>query len=294
MELRRLRYFLAMAEELHLGRAAERAHIEESPLSRSLTQLEASLGVQLFFRSRHGTRLTPAGEALKEHATQLLIDFERAKRAVRLAGGVQLTLRVGIADGLAQPRLSALFAQWRETEPSIPLQVSELHSSHLQEALVTEHLDVGFSFGIGSPRGVSAEPSWQEPVVVVVPSGHPLATRRTLRVAEVIRHPLVMCSRRFKPGFSEQIDALVKRYGERVRVIDRADTLAGVIVKVGSGYGLGFADAAHASTLQRPDVAMVPLANGGARITTFALTKLDRDDDLSPAIQRFVGMARMV
>ena len=100
MDIRHLRYFLALAEELHFGRAAERAHIEQSPLSRTISQLEDELGVPLFIRSRQGTTLTPAGEALREPAREILTAIEQARRKVAAVGGLPAVLRIGLSDGL--------------------------------------------------------------------------------------------------------------------------------------------------------------------------------------------------
>lgn len=294
MDVRRLRHFLALAEELHFGRAAARAHIEQSPLSRSISQLEDELGVQLFIRSRQGTKLTPAGQVLRSHANQILIAIERAARAVAEVEGLPAVLRIGLSDGLAHPRLSVLFQRWREADPPIRLRILELPSFQQHEALLTERIDVGFSFGAARVDGLLVESLWHDPVVVAAPQGHVLAQAAKLTFAAIADHPLVLCHTHHKPGLRAQLDTMLQARGISPETVEQAETLAGMIVKIGAGCGLGFLDASHAQTLLRPDVVMVPLAEGGAYLTTYALTKADRYDALTPAIEKFLALARAV
>ena len=117
IELRHLRYFIAVAEELNFTRAAERVHIDQTPLSRAVRDLEDELGVQLFVRKPRRLLLTPAGARLLEEAHKLFIRFERTKRAVRQTHSLyQAPLRIGVADGISQPLLSECFLkQIRDT-----------------------------------------------------------------------------------------------------------------------------------------------------------------------------------
>jgi len=290
MDVRHLRYFLALAEEQHFGRAAAHAHIEQSALSRNISQLEDDLGVPLFVRSRQGTTLTPAGTALREHARLILTNFERAKRAVAAVGGLPPILHVGLSDGLVQPRLSELFHRWREVEPTVPLQITELPSYAQQDALQTEHIDIALGFGAASDS-LAVEPLWHDPVVVVVPHDHVLAQAETLAFSDISECPLVLCHPRVKPGLRAQIDAILQGAGIDPNPMETADSPAGMIVRVGAGRGLGFLDANHAQTVHRPDVVMVPLAEPEAILTTFALTKREREDAMAPAIRRFIALA---
>lgn len=290
MDVRHLRYFLALAEELHFGRAAARAHIEQSPLSRTITQLEDELGVVLVNRSRQGNTLTPAGQALRDHAEQILTSIERARRIVTGIGGLPPLLTIGLADGLVQPRLSMLFQRWRQVEPLAPLHIRELPAFEQHEALQTERVDIGLTFGMGQASGMVVEPIWSDPVVVAVPRTHPLASAASLTLDQVTAHTLVLCHPRAKPGLRAQIDALLQ--GRQPTLAEPADTPAGMIAKVGAGCGLGFLDANHGATLQREDVVIVPLAEPQAQLTVFAVTKAGRDDRVSPFMARFVALAR--
>lgn len=294
MDVRHLRYFLALAEELHFGRAAARAHIEQSPLSRSISQLEDELGVPLFIRSRQGTKLTPAGQALRSHVYLILTAIERATRAVAEIGGLQAVLRIGLSDGLAHPRLSVLFQRWREADPPAQLRIIEVPSYQQHDALKTERIDLGLSFGVNRFDGVTAESLWHDPIVMAVPHEHELAKAVSLTFEMACAYPLVLCRARQKPGWRAQIDTMLHVRGLVPAKVEEAETLAGVIVKVGAGDGLGFLDASHAQTLKRPDVTMVPLAELGAYLTTYALTKIGRQDALVPAIEQLLALARTV
>jgi DNA-binding transcriptional LysR family regulator len=290
MEVRHLRYFLALAEELHFGRAAARAHIEQSPLSRSITQLEEELGVVLLNRSRQGNTLTPAGQALREYAAQILTTIERARRTVTDIGGLPPLLTVGLADGLVQPRLSELFRRWRDAEPQAALRIRELPAFEQHEALQTERVDIGLTFGMNQTSGMVLEPIWSDPIVVAVPCEHPLAGAGALTLRAVVAHTLVLCHPRAKPGLRAQLDGLLQ--GWQPTLAEPAGTPAGMIAKVGAGCGLGFLDANHARTLQRDDVVMVPLAEPQARLTVCAATKAGRNDKLSALVARVIALAR--
>lgn len=118
IELRHLRHFIAVAEELNFRRAAERVHIDQTPLSRTIRDLEDQLGVQLFVRAPRKLHLTPAGLRLLKEAHKVFIRIERAYRAVRDTDArFRAPLRIGVADGIAQPKLSECIVRWREVAP---------------------------------------------------------------------------------------------------------------------------------------------------------------------------------
>jgi DNA-binding transcriptional LysR family regulator len=127
VELRHLRCFIAVAEELHFARAAARLHIEQSPLSRIIKELEYRLGVQLFERTTRRTRLTWAGKVLLEEARRVLTVVDQAKASVKsAAAGYRGRIRVALSDGIPQARLAALLAQCREEEPEVEICLSEV------------------------------------------------------------------------------------------------------------------------------------------------------------------------
>ena len=127
MELRHLRCFIVLAEELHFTRAADRLHIEQSPLSRIIKELEDELGVLLFTRDRRGTQLTQAGAVFLQDVRRVFTMLEQAcENAKAVSAGFRGSLRIAVSDGAVDPRLSAFLARCREEEPEIEIRLSEV------------------------------------------------------------------------------------------------------------------------------------------------------------------------
>lgn len=216
MELRHLRYFIAVAEELNFRRAAERVHIDQTPLSRAIRDLEDTLGVVLFVRSPRKLELTPAGVKLLKQARHLFIRLERMKRSVRETDArYRGPLRVGVADGIAQPRLTECFANWQTLAPDVPLELTELSATELLAALRREEVDVGFSFGVPDTGGIVQEAAWSYPLAALLPLKHELATRETLSVSELLAFPMIACHLDRLPGLRHQMDAVRRQYATR-------------------------------------------------------------------------------
>jgi DNA-binding transcriptional LysR family regulator len=158
LELRLLRYFVAVAEELHFARAAERLGVEQSPVSRAMRDLESQLGVQLFDRSAHQTRLTWAGQVFLG-CRRVLATVEQAVSAAKAAAqGYQGYLRIAICDSLAQPRIATLLARSREEEPELEIRVFELPFAQQLKGLHNDLLDIGFALSDAVSEGLVAEP----------------------------------------------------------------------------------------------------------------------------------------
>lgn len=288
MELRHLRYFIAVAEELNFRRAAERIHIDQTPLSRAIRDLEDILGVVLFVRSPRKLELTPAGVKLLEQARHLFIRLKRVKRSVRETDArYREPLRVGVADGIAQPRLIECFVNWRTLSPDVPLELTELSATELLAALRREEVDVGFSFGAPDAEGIVQEAAWSYPLVALLPFDHELATRDPLSVSELLAFPMIACHLGRLPGLRHQMDAVRRKYATRPIISGEARTLAGYVTRIAAGLGVGVADEGHMQTLCRNDVVVVPLVEK-IRIVTYVLHKQQRYG--SPdAMQRFLA-----
>ena len=294
VELRHLRYFRAVAEEENFRRAAERVHVDQSPLSRSERELEHLIGVELFVRSRRGTRITPAGTKMLEEVNDIFDAIEDAFQAVRkVAGRQRLFLRVGIADGLAQLRLSQCLSQWRGAVPQIGIQLSECRATRLADALRREEIDIGLSFGVEDMEGVAQEPAWSDTIVVVLPAAHALASRETLSIDEVIGQALIVYDPAHKPGLCRQLDTLIRGHAgsQCLTVAGMASSLSGFITQIGAGYGIGLADTGHLQMLARPDIAIVPLEDRSATLTTYVLWK-EPTTALDTSVQQFLAHVR--
>lgn len=287
--VRHLRHFRYVASTLNLHRAADDIPTDVTSLSRTIKQLEDRLGVALFVREPHGLRLTPAGEALKARSDDLVGNFEQVVRMVKQTyAGMHLPLRVGIADGLAQPLMSQRFAEWRRREPSVGLEMSEVSAAGITQGLRREELDVGLSFGAPMDKGIVQEAVWSYPVVVLVPAGHVLAAEPGLTLKQVAAQPLVVCHPHHKPGVHRQVAALIRRHNNNPHVVDQAQSLGGFIARIGTGCGIGLADAGHMLTVNRPDIVSIPLLDDTAALTTYVVYRRSRKG-ITPALQRFIA-----
>ncbi|WP_412179469.1 LysR family transcriptional regulator [Variovorax paradoxus] len=288
MEFRHLRYFVAVAEDLSFRRAAERIHIDQSPLSRAIRDLEEELGVPLFVRQPRALQLTPAGLKLLTECRKLLIRLERVKRMVRNTHALyQAPLFIGVADGIAQPKLSECLNRWRLLAPEVPLEIAEMRASELASALRNEEVDVGFSFGVQDDEAIAQTPAWRYRVVALIPRGHELAERTPIPLAELLAFPLLSCNEDRLPGLLAQMQSIVRAYTEQVTVAGAASTLSGYVTRIATGTGVGLADVGHTWALQRDDVLAVPLAEE-EHVTTFVVHKHQRFGLAEPS-RRFLA-----
>lgn len=290
IELRHLRHFIAVAEELSFRRAAERIHIDQTPLSRTVRDLEERIGVALLVRKPRRLQLTPAGAKLLDHARRLLLRLERVKRVVRETDARHREpLRIGVDDSTAQPKLPACLAHWQAIAPDIPLELTEMRTTELLSALRSEEVDAGFSFGLQVDEAIAEQPAWTSPIVAILPLGHELASRETVSLPELLAFPAIACYAAYHPGLCRQMEAILERHSLRPTIAGEARSLAGYVTRVAAGLGVGVADADHMQALQRTDVVAVPLAEP-AHFTTYVLHK-HQPNGLPESLQRFLTHA---
>lgn len=286
MEIRHLRCFVAVAEELHFARAAERLHIEQSPLSRAIKELEEDLGVQLFARTTRSTRLTHAGQLFLEHVPRVFVALEQARGSVKAAAaGYQGQLRVALSDGITPPRLTALLAQCRQEEPEVDIRLFEVPLSKQIRGLHDDLYDVGFAQSAEVGDGILAEPAWSDPLVVAVPARHPLLTYKRVPLDEVLRYPLVMCDPKVCEGYGRQIERILRAVELDPLVAEEVTSLDLMLTLVAAGYALALVGASQVVACRNPDVIGRPLAGRSPMLTTYLLR---RDADPSETLNRFI------
>ena len=262
-------------------------HIEQSPLSRIIKDLEYRLGVQLFERTTRRTRLTWAGSVLLEEARRIFAVVEQAKASVKgAAAGFRGKLRVALSDGVPQSRLAALLAQCREEDPDVEIFLREVPSSVQANGLREDLFDVGFAQTANERDGLLAEPVWQDPLVVVLPARHQLLAHRQIPLDEIARHPLVLCQPEVCEGFWQQLQPVLKPIETQMTIAERVPTLDLLIALVAAGYGLGFSSLARITELNNPDVTTRPLAGDTTMITTYLVR---RDVEPSEQLSRFIN-----
>jgi len=286
MELRHLRYFLAVAEELHFARAAERLHIEQSPLSRAIRELEEELGAQLFVRTSRSTRLTLAGKLLMENAPRVLLALDQARESVKAAAnGFHGRLRVALSDGITPSRLPALLARCREEDPEIEIRLFEVPLAQQLSGLRDDLYDAGFSMADEVGDGIIIEPAWEDELMVAMPARHELLAHRRVPLDEVLQHPLVLGDPAVCEGHAKQIDRILRKQDREPLIEQYVATFDVMMTFVSAGLALGLAGAAHIASSHEPGVVGRPLAGKSPMLTTYLLR---RDAEPSQALARFI------
>ena len=286
MEFRHLRYFLAVAEELHFARAAERLHIEQSPLSRAIRELEEELGAQLFVRTSRSTRLTLAGKLLMENAPRVLLALDQARESVKAAAnGFHGRLRVALSDGITPSRLPALLARCREEDPEIEIRLFEMPLAQQLSGLRDDLYDAGFSMADEVGDGIIIEPAWEDELMVAMPARHELLAHRRVPLDEVLQHPLVLGDPAVCEGHAKQIDRILRKQDREPLIEQYVATFDVMMTFVSAGLALGLAGAAHIASSREPGVVGRPLAGKSPMLTTYLLR---RDAEPSQALARFI------
>ena len=239
MELRQLRYFVAVAEESHFGRAAQRLHMSQPPLSMQIKGLEAELGVELLNRSTRQVALTDAGRAFLERARAILDAVEEAREEARgTERGVQGRLHVGFISSATLSLLPPSIRLFRERFGGVELELKELTSAQQVDALYEGEIKVGLVRLPMRVAGIRFEPVFEEQLVVAVPSGHVLEKLDRVSLEAIVDLPLIFFTRQLIPGFHAQIVELFQRVGAFPKVAQHAVHLQTIVGLVASGVGI--------------------------------------------------------
>ena len=291
MELRHLRCFVALAEELHFTRAAERLHIEQPPLSRAIKELEDDRGVVLFERNRRGTVLTEAGATFLQDVRRVFAVLKQAQENVRaVAAGLSGSLRIAVSDGAIDPRLSALLARCREEEPEIEIRLSEVPLADQLRGLRSGDFSIGFAHTADGGDDIVTEPLWHDPLVVAVPARHPLLSHKAVPLHQLAIYPLVLCDPQACEGYHRELARLLRPLERPPDVAEHVSSLDMMLTLVGAGYGVGFITETRIAASLRPDVVIRPLAMDSAVITTYLLRPAGEDSPVS--VERFIARLR--
>ncbi len=286
MELRHLRYFVTVAEQLHFGRAAQRLGIAQPPLSKQIKALEDQIGVLLLLRTKRRVELTAAGTVFVHEARKILADADRAVHvAQRAARGEIGQLEVGFVSGAVYGKVPSIFRLVRTRYPEISLVLKDLTTEEQIEAIQAHRLDIGL---IRPPVVVSEslvmQVIGQEPLVVVLPSTHRLAKRRKIALETLAGEPFLQVPRHVAPGFYDQFLNICAQAGFLPQIVQEARTTQTIVSLVAVGMGVSIVPASLRS-LQRTGVVYRPL-EGPAPTTELAV--LWRPDDENSALHRFL------
>lgn len=264
MELRHLRYFVAVAEAEHMGRAAATLRVAQSALSRQLQDLEREVGAPLLARHPRGVRLTPAGTVFLDGARATLAHADRAVEEARAAAaGDGGRLRVAPPDfGVRAALVGAMLATFRERHPQARIELVPLPWIEHVDALLQDRIDVGFAVGASSadyPDALVAEAIVDEPLAwALLPASHPLAERPSLSLADVVTAlPMVLSERAAIPVLHDRITDALARRGFVPRIVSAPPAWPAVVQLVAAGAGwclvvAAGADPAPPGTVARP------------------------------------------
>jgi DNA-binding transcriptional LysR family regulator len=293
MELRHLRYFVAVAEEGHVTRAAERLGIQQPPLSQQIHALERELDVQLLRRKPRGVELTPAGRALFDEARAILARADEAIAATkRAAQGEAGRVGVGFTSSASfHPFVPRAIRAFREAHLLVALALEESGTTELVAALRSNQIDAAF---VRSPFGDSPDltvrPLLEEPMVAALPSGHALSTAsQALPLAALAGETFILYRRPVGPGLHDAIIAACDRAGFSPRIGQEAPRMLSTLSLVAAGLGVTVVPASM-SRLEAEGVAYRPL-DPAAQLTA-PLNLAYRRDEISAAVRRFVALVQ--
>src|SRR5258706_5933178 len=244
MELRHLRYFVAVGEDQHYGRAAQRLRVAQPALSRQIQDLEEEIGFKLFDRLARGVKISAAGRLFMEDARRILQQVNEATaRAKRVALGQSGTLRVGFTENASwHGVVPDSFRLFRQRQPDAELQLNPLTSMQQIEAVRSSQLDAGFVFNMPqADRELDQLPVAMQSVALAAPKGHPLTKLKQVRLSDMVDASFVLFPRRESPAFYDQLMHQCFRGGLKTpHVVQEALNEATILSLVSHEMGVGF------------------------------------------------------
>ena len=291
MELRHLRYFVAVAEELHFGRAAERLHMTQQPLSQQIRQLETELGVLLFHRTKRRVQLTEPGLAFLGEARQILLKADRAVEMVRqVAQGESGRLKVGFSGFATYSILPKVLRIFHMRFPHVELELEEMTTSSQVQALQDHQIHLGLMIPPVPDATLTLELILQEPFVVILPETHSLATQPELALRALANESFILVSRHLEPGYYDQCISLFQQAGFSPKVIQKASQKQTILGLVSAGMGVSLAPASIRN-IRRTGVVYSTL---NAPMSEVELAAVWRQDEPSPILQTFLEVIREI
>ncbi len=289
MELRQLRYFTAVAEELSFSRAAERIHISQPPLSRQIAALEAEIGVRLLDRNKHKVALTEAGKAFLDEAHKTLACADNAAVvAVRAASGQVGRLSLGFGGSAAYTFLPTVLRTFRRRYSGVQLSLLNLPMTAQLDAILDRRIDMGMLMMPVLEDAIATSLLMKDRVVVALPSGHALATKRSIRLAALAPYDQVLFTRGGGLGYFSHVMDLCRKAGFVPRVVEETAPMESVIGLVAAGVGIALVPA-MAQKLRIAEVVYRPISESYAAVQ-FAMAW--RKDNTSPALRALLAIAR--
>lgn len=290
MDLKQMRYFLAVAEERNFTRAAERLHMAQPPLTRQMQALEEDIGAPLFVRTSKGVGLTEAGQALLAEVPNLLALAQRAKeRAVLASEGQSGRLDVGIFGSAVLDLIPRILARFHADRPEVKIVLHNLTKHEQIAALRERRISVGFNRLVPPEDDLVIEEVLRESMVVALPARDALAKQAEVSIADLSDCPLILYPRLPIAGLAQQVMQAFHREKAVLRIEQEVEDVLTAVALVAGGFGACVTTASTAS-LRLPGVVYRPLVSKHLR--EIELSCLYRSSDESPVLAAFVSVVR--
>jgi DNA-binding transcriptional LysR family regulator len=288
IELRHLRYFLAVAETLHFSRAAERLGMAQPPLSQQIKQLETIIGHKLFERTTRGVKLTAGGQLLFERARSTLAKIQDDVEQVRRLGrGEEGTLTVGFSGSVMFTSLPAAIQSYRLSYPKVELRLREMSTSAQIAALLDGTLDLAFLRDGDPTEGIRQSTVLKERYVAILPEAHALTRKRSLRLSDLQHEPFVLFERRMGPLAFDRTIACCQNAGFYPNIVQDAPQWPTLVRLVAAGLGVSLAPACLATVTIEGGVYRE--VHASCKSTIDVATKAGSDQTLT---RNFIQVAR--
>jgi DNA-binding transcriptional LysR family regulator len=294
IDLKHLRYFLAVAEERHITRAAEKLGMQQPPLSQRVKEIERRLDVQLFRRKARGVDLTEAGRVLLDNARTMLAHYERALQSTRRAArGEQGELSVGVMPtGFFHPFVPSAIRDFRKDFPGVSVSLDECLRTEAFERIQNERMDVAFMRVAGrAPEGLVMYPLLAEPMILAVPAAHELAHRdkgKSLSLRQAANATFIVYARQLGPTFFEATIAACRRAGFSPRIGQEAPLAVSALNLVSAGLGIALVP----HSMRRMGLDGVVYRDLKGEVPKALLSIVARRNDPSNVVRNFLTMVR--
>ena len=290
VELRHLRYFISVADEMHFGRAAERLGIAQAPLSQQIKQLEERIGVQLLERTTRSVRLTQAGEVFREKALAALANVEAGIEAARfVVGEVNRKLTIGCVSPVIYSCLPQILREFRKRCPNTRIDIKILTTDELLDAMVDDRVDVAFIRPPRAKANLNIEHLFSEAFVGLVPADHALAAKPTLSLRDFAGLPYIAYAPTLGISYQNVVMQHARKLNVSIDIVEEVSHTFGIVALVAAGLGVGVAPS-WVTHMPHPGVSYIPMPELPGDAVNMALAC--PVDSISPVIGEFVRCAR--
>ncbi|MDF2180534.1 LysR substrate-binding domain-containing protein [Neptuniibacter sp. CAU 1671] len=291
MDLRKLRYFIAVAEEEHIGRAAMLLNISQPPLTRQIHQLEEELGVALFNRTPKGMEITEAGAMFLDEAKNIFALVEQATERTQRAGAGRLgRLDVAIFGSGILETIPKVLLAFRQRFPDVKVVLHTMDKAAQIEALRQRRITVGFNRLLSPLPDIASEVVTSENLLLVVNDSHPFSKQQCVDFNDLKAQPLILFPNQGRPNFIDRVNKLCQEAGFTPTVSQEVNDAVTAVALVASGFGVCILPES-ATALQLPGVSYVPLTNMPMD-SKVDLSCIYRDNDKSPLLKSFLTVVR--